>query len=105
MDLALITRLAPLASLVGRPVSSVSDSEVEKMATALAGGDADTSGLVSFLKQLRLQSPDQPAVSILGSDAAQSLFKKLSDTTKQVNKTMFCTCPACELNFEVELTE
>lgn len=105
MNLALITRLSPLAGLVGRSVSSVTDEEMGKMATALAGDDVDVSGLVSFLKKLRLQSPDQPAISILGSEAAQSLFKKLGDSNQQVNSTMFCTCPACELNFEVELTE
>lgn len=103
MNFALIQRFAPLAGLLNKTVSQITPQEMGAVAVALTGNADAATHFLPVLESLAKSSPDSNALTILGTDAAKNLFDKLHKEAEAVNRTMFCTCPVCDANFETEI--
>lgn len=89
----------PALSLVGKKAGEVTDSEIKHFATVLTGLE-EGGPLLQLMLQLRADSPDTPAVRILGSEPAQKLVARLNALRAEKESSVFCKCPACEFTFE-----
>lgn len=101
MSPALIARFAPLFSIGAVPVKDISAKQLGQIATALAG--PNSAALMPVLERIQKNHPDASPLEILGTDTAKELFSKMNEKSREVNETTICTCPFCNMNFEVTL--
>lgn len=91
-----------------KTVGEISVQELRNVALALVGNSERIDGIMPLLNELQRVSPDAKPIDLLGTDAAQKIFKRLLDKAQEAQEEsrnmVFCTCPFCERNFETELS-
>jgi hypothetical protein len=96
-----IARWLPLIGLAQRSAGSLEPNELQGIAVALAGEQAE--GILPLLTALKDSAPNEKVVGLLGSPAAAKLYAKLRADTEAENSIVFCKCPACGVAFETDL--